>query len=121
MTELEKRALLGDKQAQQECTEKGVALPCPFCEAELIPSDEEGWLKHPRSDCPLEGLSINIQKRLKAWNTRPVPPIGRCVECKHSPLLSSRTKGMRWCRKFRSEVNLNDFCSDFKPKESEEK
>ena len=27
-----KRALLGDKKAQQELTEKGELLPCPFCE-----------------------------------------------------------------------------------------
>ena len=31
MTDLERRALLGDKQAQEECTEKGIVLPCPFC------------------------------------------------------------------------------------------
>lgn len=31
MTELERRALLGDKQAQEECTDKGIVLPCPFC------------------------------------------------------------------------------------------
>lgn len=31
MTELERRALMGDKKAQEECTEKGIVLPCPFC------------------------------------------------------------------------------------------
>lgn len=31
MTELERRALLGDKQAQEECTRQGILLPCPFC------------------------------------------------------------------------------------------
>lgn len=31
MTELERLALLGDKQAQKECTEKGIVLPCPKC------------------------------------------------------------------------------------------
>lgn len=36
--ELIRRALLGDEQAQEDCTEKGIALPCPFCgkEAQLI-------------------------------------------------------------------------------------
>ena len=33
MTDLERRALLGDRQAQEECTEKGIMLPCPFCGA----------------------------------------------------------------------------------------
>lgn len=31
MTELERRALLGDQEAQRECTEKGIAIACPFC------------------------------------------------------------------------------------------
>lgn len=31
MTERELRALLGDKDAQRECTEKGILLPCPCC------------------------------------------------------------------------------------------
>jgi hypothetical protein len=25
-----RQALMGDKQAQEECTAKGIALPCPF-------------------------------------------------------------------------------------------
>lgn len=32
--ELIRRALTGDKQAQKECTEKGIVLPCPFCGGE---------------------------------------------------------------------------------------
>ena len=31
MTNLERLALLGDKEAQKECTEKGILLPCPHC------------------------------------------------------------------------------------------
>lgn len=31
MTELERRALMGDREAQRECTEKGIVLPCPHC------------------------------------------------------------------------------------------
>lgn len=31
MTELERRALLGDRQAQEECTRLEIVLPCPFC------------------------------------------------------------------------------------------
>lgn len=29
--ELIRRALMGDKQAQEECAEKGIVLPCPLC------------------------------------------------------------------------------------------
>ena len=31
MTILERRALLGDKEAQKECTKNGILLPCPCC------------------------------------------------------------------------------------------
>ena len=31
MTDLERRALLGDREAQGECTRQGIVLPCPFC------------------------------------------------------------------------------------------
>lgn len=31
MTDLERRALLGDQQAQEECTRQGIVLRCPFC------------------------------------------------------------------------------------------
>lgn len=31
MTELERWALLGDAEAQCECTEKGIVLLCPKC------------------------------------------------------------------------------------------
>lgn len=32
--DLIRRALLGDQDAQKQCTEKGIALPCPFCGSE---------------------------------------------------------------------------------------
>ena len=31
MTDIERRALLGDLQAQNECTRRGIVLPCPHC------------------------------------------------------------------------------------------
>lgn len=31
MAYLERRALLGDRQAQEECTRRGIVLACPFC------------------------------------------------------------------------------------------
>ena len=31
MGNLVRKALMGNKQAQEECTEKGIALPCPLC------------------------------------------------------------------------------------------
>ena len=34
-----------------------------------------------------------------------------CKDCKGNPDIKTSTKGMVWCRKFRAEVHLNDFCS----------
>ena len=31
MTELERRALLGDRQAQEKCTQMGIVIRCPVC------------------------------------------------------------------------------------------
>lgn len=31
MTDLERRALLGDRSAQEECTRRGIVLACPHC------------------------------------------------------------------------------------------
>lgn len=36
VTELERRALSGDTEAQRECTEKGILLPCSFCGGNAI-------------------------------------------------------------------------------------
>lgn len=81
--ELIRRAMLGDQEAQQECTEKRIALPCPFCgNKNILISNWGMW----RCWCP-ECLgksedSLRERDAIKHWNTRPAPPIGRCGECK---------------------------------------
>ena len=35
----------------------------------------------------------------------------RCYQCVNNPGISTRTKGMVWCRKFRREVIPSGFCS----------
>lgn len=44
MTDLERRALLGDTEAQRQCTKKGILLPCPWRKgtAKIIVCDDEG-------------------------------------------------------------------------------
>lgn len=92
--ELIRRALMGDKQAQEECTEKGIVLPCPCCGQEPYTEtffDRKGWYAVVGcADCPIAIVTITCdseekaqQKALKDWNTRPAPPIGRCGECKN--------------------------------------
>lgn len=81
MTDLERRALLGDRQAQEECTEKWIALPCPICgRKEVLTLHSSKKIYHNYDvECPFNGMFI----KLKDWNTRPAPPIGRCWECRY--------------------------------------
>ena len=123
--ELIRKALLGDKQAQEECTEKGIVLPCPFCgeEAQLI--SEKGLYTIVCKDGPCIGSDIHPEYgeamfALEEWNTRPAPPVGRCRECK-----CWRRNGSDWgsCSKWYTEDKVqafmleDDFCSNFKPRE----
>lgn len=116
--ELIRRALMGEKQAQEECTEKGVLLPCPFCGGK-IKIDEYDFYMFCCDRC---GTGVTFAKEMddgtaeectkeesiKNWNTRPAPPVGRCGECKN------------WnggdC--YRQELTKSDdFCSYFEPRE----
>lgn len=121
MTELERRALLGDKQAQEECTAKGIVLPCPCCGDEVtldfIPAHEHPIVGLPDysggtfiecNNCTYAMSGKDKQEVLMRHNSRPAPPIGRCGECRN------------WnggdC--YRQELTkADDFCSYFKPRE----
>ncbi len=104
MTELERHALMGDAEAQKECTEKGIVLHCPFCGQNFNFLDDLNMVYHTYDCCIVHGLIP-----LPQWNTRSAPTIGRCGECKH------------WdygdC--YRLELSRpNDYCSYFEPKQS---
>lgn len=120
MTELERRALMGDREAQEECTRQGIVLPCPFCGA------EKAKVRHVFGDYFVECLKCHCTSSvistketvIKDWNTRPAPPVGRCGECEH---------WADWGACGRPEngwdapkMNADDFCSRFEPKGDEE-
>lgn len=125
MTELERRALLGDKQAQEECTRKGIVLLCPMCGKYLRKRKTIDWLakrtepvnrtivEHPcKTGCHLDNWVFVEEKELDSWNTRPAPPIGRCGACKH------------WYEKHYAHgtcatepTKSSFYCGDFEPKE----
>lgn len=115
MTDLERRALLGDSDAQNECTEKGIVLPCPFCGA------EKAKVRHACGDYFVECLkchctsSVTSTKEtvIKDWNTRPAPPIGRCVECAY-------LKPWGECSNTGEMKSKDGFCNDFAPKGGDE-
>lgn len=100
--ELIRRALLGDQEAQKECTEKGIKLSCPICgksdcieimdcyTAEGLDCKCQDYRKNSfkclcnylKGGCGTStGVSRTKKEALEKWNTRPAPPIGRCGKC----------------------------------------
>lgn len=117
--ELIRRALLGDHEAQQECTDKGIAIPCPFCQGDKTARRYvcgEGFVEcltcHATSS-----MRSNPDVSLKDWNTRPAPTVGRCKDCRWYEY------GKAWypyCNHpdgLANSVKTTDFCSYFEPKE----
>lgn len=131
MTELERRALMGDQEAQRECTEKGIVLACPFCSGDfdakfngvMFKMERTNLYAHKRTGrCVLDGMIIF---NLSDWNTRPAPPIRRCGECKFYTMLGhckvhSAEPDQCGCGHF-VEMLPTDFCSCFEPKRNDER
>lgn len=117
MTELERRALLGDQEAQKECTEKGIVLSCPFCGGAIEQAITSHVFKCKKCGCvfnfPLNMKCFDMTNFIKKINTRPAPPIGRCGECKHSTYDEKYSN--RWCNLNLGSriVGENDFCGYF--------
>lgn len=123
--ELIRRALLGSREAQQECTEKGIVLPCWRCggESEIQELHTGGKpiyaVTCKKTYCGAYGCACSTQqKAIEYWNTRPAPPVGRCKDCSWYLPISKRCRcgfsGL-W-----GEVNELSFCSEFKPREGTE-
>ena len=129
--ELIRRAIMGDKKAQKECTAKGIMLPCPFCGGKATMQQDITGRESYHVVCSNVKDMFNLIARLpmwseseedalKVWNTRPAPPVGRCRECK-----CWRRNGSDWgsCSKWYTEDKVqafmleDDFCSNFKPRE----
>ena len=118
--ELIRRALMGSREAQQECTEKRIVLPCPFCgsDSKVFADIDLFGARCVDSTCIGHEMKAEYYFRDRAiedWNTRPAPPIGRCKDCLWYLPTSKRCKyslGGLW-----GEVNELSFCSCFKPKE----
>ena len=119
--ELIRRALLGDQQAQQACTDKGIALTCPFCQGEaILEYDVAAPFEYDVvcGDCGImKGISEDKNVAIREWNTRSAPPVGRCKDCRWYEY------GKAWypyCNHpdgLANSVKTTDFCSYFEPKE----
>lgn len=138
MTELERKALLGDKEAQKECTEKGIILLCPICggtdiylNVRYIDDDMPKQIIND-VDKDNDGIAIccnscdyylescrddSYKQALSKWNTRISPPIGRCRECKYKYEAKVNEKGFLICLASNMEIKDDDYCSYFELKE----
>lgn len=132
MTDLERRALLGCRDAQEECTRRGIVLMCPCCgcdERDMIGLSVfheqyfysceacgcNGPIVYDNYDC-----DYPEHEALTRWNTRPAPPIGRCGECAEYDT-SGFSDGCGWCEEWNVGKSDEGFCDKFKEKESNSK
>ena len=120
--ELIRCALMGDKQAQEECTAKGIVLPCPFCGNENNIISNWGMFRVWCPHCKAKSEdTLTTRDALKSWNTRPAPPIGRCGECEFYTVLGHCKLHSQEPDQYGSgayvEMLPDDFCSYFEPRE----
>ena len=128
MNELERRALLGDRQAQEECTRQGIVLPCGCGNPAKLSYVE----RDPSADFdPCHGhivtcTSCNMnswyhkakQEAIAVWNNRVAPPIGRCKDCGNT--CPGKDYSYSVCVIHGHAVHDDGWCNEFEPKEGEE-
>ena len=123
VTDLIRRALLGDESAQEECTEKGILLPCPFCGSKSVSFEcqDSTWRGRHGVMCT-NSLCIayditpqygTAKSAIKDWNTRKTPPIWRCKVCSYKRRATVNNKGFLICPASGMEIDDDDFCSYF--------
>ena len=113
MTDLERRAMLGDRKAQEECTSRGILLPCPFCGNKHIRISNWGMWRCWCPECFGKSEdSLRERDAVKHWNTRPAPPVGRCGECEYWYQEHCTTGPCAV-----EETDADFYCPNFAPKE----
>ena len=128
MTDLERRALLGDTEAQRECTEKGIVLPCWRCGGQAEAKQVSGVgrplyaVSCKKHYCGAYGCAHRTEKEaILYWNTRQAPPIGRCGECAYWDKNTGECANAADTEvAYHKYTDPDFFCGDFKPKGGEE-
>lgn len=118
MTTLERRAILGDAEAQRECTEKGIVLTCACCGSTAHVLHKSLYkVCCDNVLCGNETLwQFDKASAIGVWNTRPAPPIGRCWEC---GAYTSEGPGLGYCSDGTGKTD-DGYCDCFYPKGGEE-
>lgn len=128
MTDLERRALLGDRHAQEECTQQGIVLRCG-CDAPA----KLGYVERdPDADFdPCHGYIVKCQKcdmnswyhktpqeAVAVWNNRAAQQLGKCKDCANTTpgedLLNH--KDVIVCTVYGCRVKEDGLCREFEPK-----
>lgn len=125
MTEIERRALLGDRQAQEECTQRGIVLPCWRCggEANVYQTSAFGRplyaVSCKKHYCGAYGCAHRTeQEAISYWNTRSAPPIGRCRECKNWDKITWECEAAADIEvAYHKYTEPGFYCGEFAPKE----
>lgn len=144
MDDLVRRAMMGDQQAQVECTRRGITLPCPKCfgpvKVAIIKYDRSGVeMEYKCQRCKLsvrytqpfimdDSASADLSA-LSQWNRMSAPPIGRCKDCanwdkEHRAGRESLGNYVCVCHEWSDEeyghmryTPFDGFCNNFEPKE----
>lgn len=120
MTNLERRALLGDRQAQEECTKQKITLPCPLCgeQADIVVQKDAGLIicKRCKLYKPFTVVLDGVNKAREAWNRRLAPPIGQCGKC---GAYTSEGPGLGYCSDGTGKTD-DGYCDCFYPKGGED-
>ena len=93
--ELIRRALLGSREAQKECTRREIVLPCPKCGKGKIIFWDKKMKWYSCWDCGMKsGPKKSFGEALRDWNTRPAPPVIHAKWEWHGPCRDN--KGTYW-------------------------
>ena len=132
MVEIVRKALMGDKKAQAECSEESIILPCPMCYEEVeIAEVVEGPAQFEiLFRCPRYGIEVRKSQEfvhngkeyipygpnpLRQWNDRDAPPVGKCADCAYCWTGNTKQGETSVCRLSGMEVFYDEFCSRFQP------
>ena len=113
--ELIRLALMGSREAQQECTKKRIVLPCPFCGNKNIRISNWGMWRCWCPECLGKSEdSLRERDAIKHWNTRPAPPGGRCKDCLNATHPGSN---IVFCEYFERDMMPDECCSCIETKD----
>lgn len=129
MTELERKALLGDTEAQKQCTEQGIILPCPLCKgavkyyfAEKHEDVGKGAvvvipaMSYVKCKCGYSVQGVGEKTAIKIHNSRPSPPVGKCEDCRYFRKSVCKKAAPHYI----TRVYKSFYCKGFKPKEADD-